>query len=456
MSIPASKKVLTIGSKYMSTSKKHILVILLCLIPRTVMAGDPPSLSLESIVLFAMHKNPSIMAEMQKIKEAHFAIDEARADYYPQISMNAKGGHEYDNPASVGANVSPTQKIVGQTNSWSMGLVVTQILYNGWATEAVVGRREALETSATYGSLIAIEGMIQSTIAAYTDVWHYQRNVAESQAFVDSLEKIGNKIGLMNAAGAESKLKKDYVDSRVASAQSELTTAKAALTDALSNLQNLTGSLPPFTAIRPPQLDPTLRPIDSYYDTGRKENNHLLLNTSDHSAVEHQIEEQDAAYMPTVTLQGNVLHGYDVGGHAGNTWNSSAMVVMDYKIFDGFSRDAAEGRLRSQAVETEYRQIQLTRDLDKDIRQYYNQVIATKQDLTSNMKEILSSENLQKLFQQQFELGEGDIIVMIEGAERLHTAKLKSYKLEGDMVVNSYTLLEQVGELRKEKFCATC
>jgi adhesin transport system outer membrane protein len=417
---------------------------------------QPPPLSLESAILFAMHQNPAIKSEVEKIKQAHFAVDEARAAYYPQVSLNMKGGHEYDDPAGLPSGASVSTKVTAQVNSMQESVLISQILYNGFATDEDVARRKALENSSTYGSLVTIEGILNNAVGYYVDVWHYQREVTESQHFVDSLQKVGSKVSLMNEAGAESKAKKEYVDSRVAAAKTDLNKVKALLADALSNLEALTGSLPEFSAQRPMQMDPTVRPLTAYYDLARTDNNHLLLNASDHAAVEHQINQQESTYMPTVSFQVDGRHGYDVGGHVGNTWDASQMVVLDYKIFDGYQRDASIGKLKAQAAENEFRQQQLERDTDKDIRKAYNDILSTKQDLASNMQEILSSENLQDLYQKQFELGEGDIITMIEGSERLHTARLNSFKLEAAMVVDSFSLLQKVGALRKEKFCASC
>jgi adhesin transport system outer membrane protein len=440
----------------MLKNKPVFFLLAALLVPFTSEADDLPPLSLESGILFSLNHNPSVMAEMEKIKQARFSTDEARGAYYPQVSVNVKGGHEYDDPAGLPSGAFVDTKITSETNSMDADLVVTQVLFNGFATDELVDRRKALENSATYASLVTIEGILQNVIQYYTDVWRFQRAVVESQAFVDEIEKIGTKVSLMNEAGAESKAKKEYVDSRVAAAHTELNKVKASLAEAMSNLESLTGNLPPFQAVRPLQFDPTLRPIDSYYELARDDNIRLLLTQSDHNAVEHQIKEQQASYLPTVSVQLDGRHGYDNGGHVGNTWNSSAMVVMDYKLFDGGSRSANVDRLKSEAAENEFRQRQLERDLDKDIRKSYNQTLATKQDLESNMKEILASENLQDLYQKQFELGEGDIITMIEGFERLHTAKLNSFKLEEDMVTNSYTLLQKVGALRKERFCVSC
>ena len=444
------------GLGSMLKNNRYALALLFGLLPGFAAAESVPPLSLESSILFAMNQNPSVKAEMEKIKQARLAVDEARSAYYPQANLSLRGGHEYDLPAGLPSGTSVSTKISSETNSMNADLVINQVLFNGFATDEEVDRRRALQTSATYSSMVTIEGILQNALQYYTDVWHHQRDVAESESFVAELEKIGNKINLMNEAGAESKAKKEYVDSRVAAAHTELNKAKASLTAARSNLESLTGPLPPFAAQRPMQIDPTVRTLDSYYALARQDNNRLQLNASDHTAVEHQISAQKASFLPTISLEVDGRHGYDVGGHVGNTWNASGMVVLNYKLFDGFARAAASERLESQAAENEFRQKELERGVDKDIRKAYDEILSIKQDLASNMREILSSEKLQGLYKKQFELGEGDIITMIEGSERLHTAHLNSYKLEANMVVSSYSLLQIVGALRKERFCASC
>ena len=421
-------------------------------------ADDAPTatLSLESVIIFALDNNPNIKAQAEKVKQARFAIDEARAAYYPQISATLKGGHGYSSRAATSPTSGGSGKIAEQFNSYDSSVIIDQVLFNGFATDEEVYRRQNLATSAGYTALLAIESTLQDAVTYYVDVWRYQRDLQESEEFVADIEKIGQKVSMMSEAGAESKAKKEYVDSRVAAAHTSLNAVKAALTDALSNLENLTGPLPPLRSVRPLQFDPTVRPIESYYELGESDSTKLRGADADNLAVQHQLDQQEAAYMPTLDLQVNGDHSYNNGGHVGNTWSASTMLVMNYKIFDGYARDNALGRLKSQKTETVFERAQLIRDLRKDVRKSYNQILATKQDLTSNMKEVLSSERLQDLYQKQFELGEGDIINFIEGAERLHAAKINAHKLEGSMVTQSYTLLQKVGSLRKEKFCVSC
>jgi adhesin transport system outer membrane protein len=415
-------------------------------------ADAPVPMPLDTAILYALNKNPDILIALEQEKQADAAIDEARSAYYPQADVKTRTGREYNNP-SLASAYTPFGE---STNSWAVQALVTQVLFDGFTTDEEVERRKSLRQSSDFQTRVAVEKTLNDTISAYVDVWHYQRAVAESRTFAADVKRIADKVKLANEAGAESKTKQKYVDSRAAAAQSDLDNSEAQLTNAASDLETITGTLPPFDAVRPDQFDPTVRKMESYFEHADTDNSDLLLNRSDHAALVHQEESAKGSYWPTLSLELNGFRNNDVGGSVGSVTGASAMVVLDYKLFDGFARDANVARLRSQATENEYRQEKLQRTVRQSIRQAYNQIVATKRDLASTTSEIISSQDLQKLYAKQLELGEGDVIDTVEGAERLHTARLRSLKLEADMVLNSYILLRQIGALRKAEFCTSC
>ena len=418
----------------------------------TAWANNPMPLSMETAALFALHKNPDVMIALEKNKQANFAVTEARSSYYPQISATFKAGQEYNDPSAAG-----TLDPLGQpSQSYDAKVIVTQLLFDGFVTDSEVERRKQLVQSADLQARITMEKILYDTIGAYVDVWRAQRAQSEAERFVDVVTGIANKIKLMAAAGAESKTKKEYVDSRLAAAKSTKNSTEADLAKSLSELESLTGVLPPFEAQRPEQFDPTARQMDAYFSLARQENAGMQLNQSDRAALERQEEGQSGKYLPSLSLQLEAKQSQDVGGRVGRVRGASAMVVMNYNIFDGFAREAETGRLRSQISENDFRRDKLMRDLQKSVRQAYNQLLATKRDLAANIKEVIASESLQMLYQQQFELGEGDVINIIEGEERLHSAHQKGLRLEAEMVLNSYALLRQIGALQKERFCVHC
>ena len=59
---------------------------------------------------------------------------------------------------------------------------------------------------------------------------------------------------------------------------------------------------------------------------------------------------------------------------------------------------------------------------------------------------------MQKIYAEQFDLGEGDVINIIEGEERLYRSLLRKHRMEADILINAYKLAEYAGLLEKDFF----
>jgi len=53
-------------------------------------------------------------------------------------------------------------------------------------------------------------------------------------------------------------------------------------------------------------------------------------------------------------------------------------------------------------------------------------------------------------------LGEGNLINLIEGEERLNSAIIKQNQLRRDLLLNTYQLIRIAGLMDKQIFCKSC
>ena len=413
--------------------------------------ADMPEISLQSAVLFALNNNPDAMIIMERKKQADIAIKEAESALYPQVNLSLRSGAEYNNPTSTPNSGGGDSVISSEAR-----LSLNQLVYDGSATRKEIERRKLLSQSAELASDGLIKNILTDTVRTYTTVWRFQNAVTESERFVAVITKIADKVTLMVESGAESKIKKEFVDSRLANAQSQLNNARANLSSALNQLESLTGRLPDFTAKKPEHLDPTLRRLDSYFRDAYALNSALGVNRSDGDALLLEKASQEGRDKPTISVQSEVRRNDNQGGSVDPESFGAIFVNVNYTLFDGDLRSSTKERIASQIRENKFRQIKLQREVKRDLRFSYNQLLALKDDYMNAQQEIISGESLQSLYQKQFELGEGDIINLIEGEERLYAAKTRALRLETDMIISAYTILKDAGLLEKEEFCATC
>ena len=430
---------------------------LLCLASPTpsFAEGDTVELSLQSVMLFALHNNPEINIAQEQEKQAVFSTQEAQSILYPQVDVTVKAGDEYNDPANF---VSP-DAVVGSSNtnpSAEFILSANQLLYDGSTSHEEVKRRQSLEESSKLQTELIQERIIMTTIEAYVEVYRLQNTLKEYDAFIEKLGKICEKIDLMVEAGAESKAKQKYAQSRLAFARSDYQNTQAALNNAVIDLEFLTGKLPEFRAKSPDVADLIEIELGRYTDMAEKNNTNFLINASDKQALKHQLEGVKGKYLPTINMIIEMSQSHDSGGEVGRDRSAIALLQLSYKIFDGHARDASKGKVESQLHEIDYRRERAERDVMQKLKLAYNQLLALENEYHVVLDEIDANTDLQSLSTEQFQLGEGDIINLIEGEERLFTSRARQYQIESDLIKNSYALLRQIGFLDKQGFCESC
>lgn len=448
---------MTVRSIFMENVPRAFLGFLLSLAMAapSLAQGRGVELSLHSVILFALDNNPEISIAMEQEKQAGFSTQEAESVLYPQIDATIKAGQEYNAPANF---VDP-DAVIGSSNanpSSEFILSANQLIYDGSSSREEIRRRETLQESSKLQTELIQERILQTTIEAYMEVYRTQNILREYEDFIGKLTKIKDKITLMVDAGAESKTKLKYAESRLAFAQSDYQSAQAALNDTLTDLEFLTGKLPDFQAELPEVADLIQIEIDRYKELATENNTNFLVNASDQKALEHQLNSVKGRYLPTVNMIVEMSQSHDTGGEVGQDRSAIALLQMSYKIFDGYARDASKGKVESQISETQYRRERVERDVMQKLKLAYNQIVALENEYSILQQEIDANTDLQALNTEQFELGEGDIVSLIEGEERLFTSRTRQYEIDSKIVKNSYALLRQIGFLDKHGFCESC
>ncbi|MCS5596001.1 MAG: TolC family protein [Alphaproteobacteria bacterium] len=414
----------------------------------------PIALSLETVILFALNDDPDIGVANAQKAQAEAGIDEAASAFYPQVDIFGSYGREYNNPASASNSDGTQFSLANNTNDFSV--VVNQFIFDGFATQEELKRRKELDASSAVQVDIAHENVIQDTIDSYLGYYQSQRDVELAQKFLRTLREVNNKVGLMVEAGAESKAKLSYANSRLTFARNEVQTAQSTMIDSLTDLEFLTGRLPTFRAIYPEIFDILELKIDDFLEVAQENNSSVALNEHDRQALVHEYRKQRAAFYPTINGLVEFNQTYDSGGKVGKDRTAGAYLELSYTLFDGFAREAATDRVRSQINEIDFRTKKVEKEIKQAIKLSYNQVLSLREELRLVEDEIVSNEELQTLYREQFEFGEGDILRLIEGEERLYNSYRRKNRVETDIARNIYTLMQNLGYMRKEFFCSSC
>jgi outer membrane protein TolC len=403
-----------------------------------------PVITLDEAIIMGINQNPDVLMSAERQTQAHYYTKEGKAVFYPRVELSMHLEQQYNFPAAGYVDRK------GHSNpSKEKALSINQILFNGFSNIAEVRRRRQLEKSSEIRTRIEEERILIDIITYYFQIAQFQETVINAQNFISEMQSITHKIELMEDAGAASVAQLDFAKARLAFAKSELNNAVSSLNDAISNLEFLTGTLNPFNVEIPPDLNLDTEKIDFYMDLSKESNAAILLNRSERSALEQRVIAQKGALFPSLSLRAEALENYDDGGMIGRKSEGKVTVQMNYILFDGNERLSGEKRIKSQIAELNLQDRKNIIELEKNIKLFYNQISAKRASLTTIDQEIRSNQTLRKLNRQNLELGDINIIELIEVEERLYSALARRQQTLSDIYINSYKLLREAGILSK-------
>lgn len=407
------------------------------------------SLTLEEVIAMAIKNSPERDIAAQQVVQAKSAVDEARSNYFPQVSVRAEAGREFNDPFAITTGATNRS---GYNYANNTTLNMRQMLYDGFITRETVQQRMQLVESSQLSKAKITEELIKSTTEVYMELYQYQQVVAASAENLAALRDIAKLIDIRLKAGDASKAEKNYMQARVAAAEQSYITSQAALKDAFSALTYLIGPVEEFDAVPPSLSEYMTSDPDEIIQKAVTKSTDIRIVDSDQKAAEHDLSAAKGRFMPELDLVLDGNHGEDLGGDSGTRDFGSAKVQVSYKIFDGGLRSATTQRQQAKIREVEARQNRVKREITQNVKRDYNKQQTAVKELQVAEQEIVANTELEVLYRKQFKSGDIDISNLVESQERIFSARMKKYKLESDMVNVTFALLRSTAEILP-KFC---
>lgn len=431
-----------------------ILSVAIVFCPSKVNASDTPYISLESAILFSLYESTKIKIAGERRNQAEYSIDEAKSEYYPDITLTVEGGLEYNDPA--GFSDPPANGDTAYTGlSSDINLSLRQMIFD--KTKFMeVARRKQLVSSKSFETELVIEDVLENTVNTYIDVLAAQKEAYLSAEMLVNLSELIERIEYSYEAGGVSKARFDFANARLALAESKYNAAVSNYKDAVSRLEALTGPMPEFLVIEPDELSVQDYDMNFYKHLAKKKNAELQLINSNISATEYDFQRQKATYLPKVDFVMEAGQGYNQGGDVGRARDATAMVRFQYDIFKGGERKAAKKRIQSRIKELEYEKQDLIKDITKNVKVSYNEIQGISDTIGAKSREVNAYLSLREIAMRASAEGEVDLFQSIENEEDIYDSLTQIFKLEADSYKKSYSLLKLIGSLKKKKFCESC
>ncbi|HEV7636309.1 MAG TPA: TolC family outer membrane protein [Bradyrhizobium sp.] len=392
----------------------------------------------------AYQSNPQLNAERARQRATDENVPQALAGYRPQIVASLSAGLQ------AVRNLLPDNTVQSATlKPWTIGVTVTQTLFNGFKTANSVRVAELQVQSGREALRNVGQGVLLDAVTAYSNVLANQSLVEAQRTNVAFLqETVGITQKRLNAG--------DVTPTDTAQAEARLSRGRADLNAAEVNLAISQATYTQVIGNPPAQLR-LAEPVDRYLPRSRddaialasKEHPTVLAAGFDVDVASTSIHVAESSLLPTVTLQGNASHSSDADPSLTTFRTDQASVVgqVNAPIYDGGTaasqtRQAKETATQSRLVLDQVRNQSRTAAVGAWVANE-----GAKIAVSASEAEVRAATVALEGVRKEAAGGQRTTLDVLNAQQDLISAKARLIGAQRDRIIASYTLLSAIGRL---------
>lgn len=409
-----------------------------------MVCGPSRAETLSEALVRAYQSSPQLNADRARQRGTDENVPQALAGYRPQVVASLSAGLQ------AVRNTLPDNTIQGATlRPWTIGVTVSQVLFNGFKTAnsvrvaeyQVLSGREALRNTG--------QGVLLDAVTAYMNVLANQALVEAQRTNVAVLREIqattkkrldAGDVTPTDTAQAEARLSRGLAD--LNAAEVTLAISKATYVQVIGGPH---GQLTPATPVN--RLSPVTMP--GSIETANHEHPAVLGAGYDVDVAQTTIKVAEGSLLPTVAVQANASRSKDSDSTLSTFATNQASILgqINVPIYDGGTaasqtRQAKELASQSRLVLEQVRNQSRTAVVGAWVSNEGTKVALTAAELEAKAADVA----LQGV-RREAAGGQRTTIDVLNAQQDLTAARSRQIQAQRDRVIASYTLLSAVGRL---------
>jgi outer membrane protein len=392
----------------------------------------------------AYQSNPQLNAERARQRGTDENVPQALAGYRPQIIASLSGGLQ------AVRNLLPDNTVQSATlKPWTIGVTVTQTLFNGFKTASSVRVAELQVQSGREALRNVGQGVLLDAVTAYSNVLANQSLVEAQRSNVAFLrETLGVTRRRLNAgdvtptdtAQAEARLSRGLAD--LNAAEVNLAISQATYTQVIGN---------PPGQLRPPE------PVDRYLPRSKddatelafKEHPTVLAAGFDVDVASTTIHVAESSLLPSITLQGSASHASQADPTISTLRTDQASVIaqMNAPIYDGGTAASQTRQAKELAAQSRLVLDQIRNQARTAATGAWVANEGAKIAVAASESEVRAAGVALQGVQKEAQGGQRTTVDVLNSQQDLILAKARLIGAQRDRVIASYTLLSAIGRL---------
>jgi outer membrane protein len=400
--------------------------------------------SLPEALTKAYQTNPALNAERARQRATDENVPQALSGYRPQIVASLSAGFQavrdlLPNNTIQSANLKP----------WTVGVTVTQTLFNGFKTANSVRVAELQVQSGREALRNVGQGVLLDAVTVYTNVLANQSLVEAQRANVTFLqETLGITQKRLNA-GDVTPTDTAQAEARLSRGRADLNAAEVNLAVSQATYAQVIGNAP--TLLRPAETVDRLLPRSRDDATGLAFRQHpaVMAASFDFDVATTTIRVAESSLMPTITLQGSASRSKESDPTLGTFGTDQASVTaqLNQSIYDGGmaasqTRQAKEVASQSRLVLDQFRNQARTAAVGAWVANE-----GAKIAVTASEAEVRAATVALEGVRREAAGGQRTTVDVLNASQDLILAKARLIGAQRDRVIASYTLLSAIGRL---------
>lgn len=400
--------------------------------------------ALQDALAKAYQSNPQLNAERARQRATDENVPQALAGYRPQIVASLSGGLQ------AVRDLLPDNTVQGATlKPWTIGVTVTQTLFNGFKTANSVRVAELQVQSGREALRNVGQGVLLDGVTVYTNVLANRALVEAQRANVAFLrETLGITQKRLNAgdvtptdtAQAEARLNRGLAD--LNAAEVNLAVSEATYTQVIGGPPSKLNAAEPVDRLLP-------RSRDDAIAFALKGHPAVLAAGFDVDVASTVIHVAESSLFPQVTLQGSASHSSQADPTLGTFRTDQASILgqVTAPIYDG-GLAAAQTR-QSKELAAQSRMV-----LDQIRNQSRTAAVGawvafegSKIAVSASESEVRAANVALQGVSREAQGGQRTTVDVLNSQQDLISAKARLIGAQRDRVIASYTLLSAIGRL---------
>ncbi len=401
---------------------------------------DVMKLDLDECIRMALAHNPGLLATKEALKEAGAGVREARAPFYPSISLGTRYTRISEVPAlEIPAGVfgpDPVEMTFGWADNYTAEATLEQPLFT-WGRLTNAYRLAKLGLLSTEEETRRVRNdLILEVHQAFYNTLYMQELVTLAEKSQAQMERHLNQVLRRYEAGIEPRFRVTRAKVELADMKANVLSATNGLKLAMQGLKMLLG------------LDPAAHIVlegeflsDSIPSIDVKE--FVLVATAQRPEVkalrvaiemaEKGVALAKASNKPTVAFMANYDYAKPYANK--NEWGTSwtATVALSLPLFDGWSTSSKVAQATSRVRQADLRLQQVQEAIDLEVRSVCLALDEAQERIEARREGLKEAEDMVSMVEEQYKNGLAtslevlDLHLALLKAKTDHLAALKDY-----------------------------